>query len=340
MSTTNKNTKGAEMTTKETAERYISLAIDNSPKQIQPYLKKATPFVLKLVDLIEILIPVLQKLHVQAMELWKKLEPYKPELLIPTFIGFVLCFFGGSFLTLIAAVEAWNMCGYESTSECLKVLWEDVKIVVEENKKDDKKDEDGDGVADVHQISNSEMLTRKTLLFLRVVDPNRVTAALGGITSGLMAVVAALKLQFAKTIALANAISVNLEKPADKHLLPHLEKLLPAEYKKWAKPVLHYSIKSVAVSVAWTLQRILSAVHSALRGGLMLSRNLLKYLSDMKYVHINPEETVLDEAVGYSVALLGLFFQLRFGYGLPFPLNILLLPFTIAEYILMAIVNK
>lgn len=195
-----------------------------------------------------------------------------------------------------------------------------------------------------------------------------------------------------------------MEKPAEKFVLPHLEALLPVDYKKWARPVLIYTIKSAAgthillfvfvwylssvrctvamctvlhtcaaqcrvtvvlllmlliievlvyehlnnialldvsaVSVAWTVQRILSAFHSAMRGGLIFSRNILEYLGQMDVIKINHEETMLDEAVGYGLALLGLFFQLSFGFGLPFPLNIILFPFTIMEYILIALVNK
>lgn len=33
---------------------------------------------------------------------------------------------------------------------------------------DDTVDKDGDGIADVHQISPTELVTRKTLLFLKV----------------------------------------------------------------------------------------------------------------------------------------------------------------------------
>lgn len=72
----------------------------------------------------------------------------------------------------------------------------------------------------------------------------------------------------------------------------------------------------------------------------MFSRNILEYLSEMKYVQINHEETMLDEIVGYGLALVGLYFQLAFGFGLPFPLNILLFPFRIAEYVLIWLVNK
>jgi hypothetical protein len=88
------------------------------------------------------------------------------------------------------------------------------------------------------------------------------------------------------------------------------------------------------------VQRILSAFHSAIRGGLMFARNILEYLSVMKIVEINHEETMLDEAVGYGLALVGLYFQLAFGFGLPFPLNILLFPFRIAEYLLIWIVSN
>jgi hypothetical protein len=94
------------------------------------------------------------------------------------------------------------------------------------------------------------------------------------------------------------------------------------------------------VSIAWTVQRILSAFHSAVRGGLMFARNIIEYLSVMKIVEINHEETMLDEAAGYGLALLGLYFQLAFGFGLPFPLNILLLPFRIAEWTLIWIVSN
>jgi hypothetical protein len=37
-----------------------------------------------------------------------------------------------------------------------------------------------------------------------------------------------------------------VERPAEKYVLPHMEALLPAEYKKWARPTLIYAIKSIA----------------------------------------------------------------------------------------------
>eukprot|EP01042_Synura_sphagnicola_P018201 gene18201-23014_t len=167
------------------------------------------------------------------------------------------------------------------------------------------------------------------------MDPHRLTVAVAGINAGFLAVIATLKLEFAKTITLGNSIGSVLEPPAKEYVLPLLEKVMPPEYRKWAWPLISYSIRSVAISIAWFVQRIISAFHSAIRGGLMFSRNIMKYLSDMNIYKINHEESMLDELVGYALAALGLWFQLSMGFAVPFPLNIILFPFTLLEYFLM-----
>lgn len=325
---------------KEMVERYMKIAIEKAPEKIKPYLEKATPYFVKLLELIEYVTPIIYEFYLKALALWKKIEPYKPELLLPSFIGFVMCFFGGSFVATIAAVEAFKMVGGETIVDNVKILVSDFQKVVEASKKDDDKDEDGDGVKDVKQISSQELITRKTLLFLKVLDPKRVTNALAAINAGCMAIVATLQLQFARTITLGNSIANTLQKPADAYLLPLLQNCLPDEYKKWAEPVLSYSIKSAAISVAWTLQRIISAFHSAMKGGLMFSRNIMEYLCEMKIVSINHEDTVIDEIVGYALTFIGLFFQLRYGFSLPFPLNVLLFPVSLVEYFLIYTISK
>lgn len=332
--------EGALLPPKEMVEKYMKAAIDKAPEKVKPYLEKATPYFVKLLEFIEMMIPIISKFYAKALELWKKLEPYKPELLLPSFVGFIMCFFGGSFVATIAAVEAFNMCGSDAIIKNVTLLIEDFKKVAIASKKDDDKDEDGDGVADVKQISSQELITRKTLLFLKVLDPKRVSESLTALNAGGMAIIAALKLQFARTITLGNSIANTVQEPADRFVLPLLEKCLPDEYKKWAQPLLSYSIKSVAISIAWTLQRIISAFHSAMKGGLMFSRNLMEYVSEMNIYKINHEESYLDEIVGYLMTVVGLYFQLRFGFSLPFPLNILLFPISIVEYLLIWFISK
>jgi hypothetical protein len=321
-------------TTEEIVTNFLTAlsSYDQCPAQVRPYLKQAAPHIGKLVQKIEDAIPFIYKLYLLALEYWEKLRPYKPELLIPSLVGFVMCFFGGSYLTLIAAVEAYRMVGFDATYNCIVMLIEDFKKIVEATKKDDSEDKDNDGIADVNQISSQQLVTRKMLLFLRTVDPNRLTVAIAGINAGFLAVIATLKIKFAKTITLGNAIGEMIEGPVDHYVLPHIEKVVPDDYRRWVKPTIHYSIRTGAISFAWFIQRIISAFHSAMRGGLMFSRSILAYLSAMDIYHLDDKDTYLDEIVGYGLAALGLFFQLSTGFSLPFPLNILLFPFTLMEY--------
>ena len=40
----------------------------------------------------------------------------------------------------------------------------------------------------------------------------------------------------------------------------------------------------------------------------------------------------LDDVVGYTLALFGFYTQWQWGFGLPFPLNLIMLPFTLIEW--------
>lgn len=279
---------------------YINAFAEKAPEKVRPYVLKAAPYAGKAALAIEKAIPIIQKLIEKGKELWVKLEPHKPQLLLPALIGFILCFFGGSFLTLIAAVEAYRMVGYETTLQCLKDLYDDFNKFLAANKEDDSRDDNNDGIPDAQQVSPQQLITRKTMLFLKTVDPKRISSALTGINAGFLAVCATLKLQFAKAITLGSAIGSILQKPAHKYVIPLLKDALPEDFKKWAEPVVDYAISSFAISLAWFIQRVLSAFHSALRGGLMFSRNIMEYLSEMKYVEIDHEKSNLDEIAGYG----------------------------------------
>ena len=54
-------------------------------------------------------------------------------------------------------------------------------IIIEENKKDNATDADGDGVSDVDELSNKEFIRRKTTLVLTKMDPEKVNDALSSL---------------------------------------------------------------------------------------------------------------------------------------------------------------
>lgn len=97
-----------------------------------------------------------------------------PANVLAALYGFALCFLGGMFPTLIAAVECFKISGWDSTYPHLVELWRHHKALAAANLEDDKKDDDRDGIADVKQITPEQLVQRKTLLFLRVADPEKV----------------------------------------------------------------------------------------------------------------------------------------------------------------------
>ncbi len=44
--------------------------------------------------------------------------------------------------------------------------------------------------------------------------------------------------------------------------------------------------------------------------------------------------------MGYALSACGLWFQLKMGFRLPFPVNLLLLPVTVFEYVLVWLVHS
>ena len=113
-----------------------------------------------------------------------------------------------------------------------------------------------------------------------------------------------------------------------------LLELTPGEYKKWVSPGVKYACKLFGVSIAWWLQMTISAFHSASRGAQLFARGSLAYAVRHKYL----SPSALDEKgkvfnffiVG--LGCLGFWWQFWNGFSLPFPINILLLPVTFAEY--------
>jgi hypothetical protein len=55
-----------------------------------------------------ILLPYLVKFSEIVQDFWIKIQPYHPEEFAPVLFGLVMCFFGGHFFTLFAAIEAYR----------------------------------------------------------------------------------------------------------------------------------------------------------------------------------------------------------------------------------------
>ena len=245
-----------------------------------------------------------------------------PKNLLQALFGVALCFFGGTYVASIAAIEAFRQMGWEKVYAEVTVVAGNLKSIAEANKADDAKDEDGDGVADVMQVPSGELAQRKVFMGLKAIkEPARMQAAVGSLWASYIAVLATLKLEFARTTAFALGIVELVKFPITRYLAPLVVtallkapdavKLDAEAAKSWALTIVESTLTLVAVAFAWYMQMIISAFYSGLRGGRMFADAVLQMAMDhdvLKYVPFtpqpfNPDESYLDEILGYSVAV-------------------------------------
>jgi len=314
--------------------RLIDAAASQAPSQFAELLKKAAPAIKVLARGIMFVWPFYKFLFDQGLRLYKIM----PTEVITMFFGLALCFFGGDYYASIAAIEAFRLMGWKRTYENLLVVWGEYQVVKEKSDADDLVDEDGDGVADVDQIHASELFNRKlTLAMTSIKEPTRLQTAIGGVWSSWLAVLASLRMEFARTTAIALGLTEATQVMAVKVLSPILCSLMAKEKHHWVLTIIDTAISLFFVIFCWYLQAIISMFYSGIRGGLLFARTFLPYMAKKRllpeeYADIDMDDTIIDEMIGYSLATCGFVFQLFSNFTLPFPLNIILLPLTIIEY--------
>lgn len=300
-------------------------------------LQKFQPLIDQATNAIHIVFPYI----VRAADSVQRLYHSLPLDIIYALLGLLLVFFGGVYTLLIAAIETFYLTGYKQVKEGVLVLREEFEIVWDAFKRDNEVDENHDGIADVKQITVRELVMRKSLLFLeKCRDPQKVMSILTTVITSMISVIAVLKVEFAKVIALGHMIGDSMKKPANYLFIPALAAVVPAKFHKWIGPLIEIVCKLLAISIAWFIQRVISSVQSAIRGGLMFSRRILSFLKNKGIFPSYNEDDYYDEVLGWTVAAFGIYFQLSFGFGLPFPLNLFFFPVSCFEsYLTWAVSN-
>jgi hypothetical protein len=256
-----------------------------------------------------------------------------PWSLMQVLIGLGMCFFGGTFTTSIAAVEAFMMTGGETARSAVLQIHEEVCAVLALNTEDDEKDEDGDGIADTQQLDGSALFRRKALLVAGAVkDPERLVAAVGGVYAGWIAVQATLRLRFAKTITLGVSLSNMFNRTMLRLVAPIVAPLMPMEVRHWVPTLLKILSKALAVAVVWRLQQVSSALQSAVRGGFLVTRGLLAWANAQGLLSLSAEDSLLDEALGMIIAACGFATQWIWRFDLPFVLDVVMFPLHLLEW--------
>ncbi|KAG8466053.1 hypothetical protein KFE25_005623 [Diacronema lutheri] len=258
-----------------------------------------------------------------------------PKAALTIIYGTSLCFFGGVFPMAIAGLEAFYAAGWRRAYYSTLYVYDESRHVSYALELDDYEDANRDGVADVDQISSSELVQRKTLLaFATVKKPEELQVAFANVWAAYLAVLATLKFEFAKTTAFAIAIASSMQFFVLKLFGPPLAWALPKDMDHWVPVFLDTITHVIALVVAMLVQRVVSAIVSGLRGGFMASQTAIRFTNEMGYSKIDEETSLIDESAGLLIAACGITFQLMQGFALPFPFNLLLLPVVIFEYVL------
>lgn len=325
--------------TSETAEKEASTKAGSSPPASTSStiaVKKATKTFannLKKVskpafELLCVLAPIVIQTGNKIYYQWTKLD----DNIIKSIIGFAFCFFGGMYPTLFAGVQAAEQGGRALVVKSIGELSEEATRIINESKKDDKETDPK------KQLTNEEFMRHKTLFVLEKMNPQKVDNALRNIYSVWFAIIAVLVVQFARTIQMANSISDFLTKPVDQYVKPVVNAMLPPEYRQWTPVLLNWFCKTVGMALAWTLASIRVAFASSLQGGLMLSRSGIKALRER---NVDIEGMIgadlakeVDDHAAFGFAAIGFLFQLYCRLSPPFPFNIIMFPFKMAEWAL------
>jgi hypothetical protein len=193
---------------------------------------------------------------------------------------------------------------------------------------DRKRDDDGDGVPDVQQLSPQDLMTRKLSVWaMAIKEPEKLSVAIGGLYASWVSVQAVLRLEFAKTITLGVSVAEMVTPTLQRLGVPILVHALPKQYHHWIPVMIKTGARMLGVALAWRIQVVVSAFHLALRGGLLCARSALRWANANGHLSLRAEDSYADEVVGYTIAACGFYCQVIQGFAMPFPLNVLMAPF-------------
>lgn len=297
------------------------------------YLLKLKPVIVKASEALDKAQPYFDKGVAEINKGWAKLQPYHPEEFVPLLIGLILVAGGGIFPVLIATVEAVRASGtWPGIQSSFKALSNNYKAGLAASNKDDKLDEDRDGVPDVKQIPASALLQRKSLVLIKSINTEQVNAACQQLATALFAVLATLRLRLAKALTLGASLSTVANTwGAGPLAIDAVAKALPDDSKRLAPLIVNGTLRAMGFVVAWILYRPVTAFYAAMRGAQMLVAAAIDYAQRNGQIAKDSPVIQYRAAIGGLIGFAGFFWQFSQGFQLPFFLRFFLFPFTAAE---------
>eukprot|EP01063_Lacrimia_lanifica_P020280 TRINITY_DN27611_c0_g1_i1.p1 TRINITY_DN27611_c0_g1~~TRINITY_DN27611_c0_g1_i1.p1 ORF type:complete len:332 (+),score=158.31 TRINITY_DN27611_c0_g1_i1:59-1054(+) len=290
------------------------------PEKYKDIAEKVRPIVMGILAIADIIYPMLPLVYSKAKALYEASLPYKHHYCVVW--GLVLTFFGGSFFMTLTTIEAFKLVGRERFERAWKKIDDDVQRVVAGAKEINEK-----------KMTTDDWLKANGAMVLQNINPDDFRDALTGFYAGATAVIAALRNQYAQIIALGASLGEVIEERfGAAHVMPLVKALIPEEHWKWAPFVVQTVCRFPMVFAAWCLQRVVVAVHSAMKGGNQVASHLLHHLAESGMIKECSNDMITT--LSFIIAGCGVLFQLSYAFSLPWWLAIFLFPLTFVEWLL------
>lgn len=284
-------------------------------------------------------------------------------------IGLLYAFCGGYYPTLFAAVQAaQHTSGIPTLVAALHILYDEATSAIQacghhltDSSIPWHSSTTGSSTGTSRTQRVRDLFLETTRTVLATIDPIRINDAVAAIATTWMSISVVLEREFARTIALSISLAESIRPVASFVLNLPLQYCLSPDYDQWRPVLIGWLCKALAMSVAWRIQRVLTAYTSAICGGLVCSRALGRILQKQfrrrrrrrgrgrssspappPQRNLGTEAAAADpttgtnhviEFFGYLIALCGLYSQIGHGFSfkVPFPLNLVTWPLDWAE---------
>ena len=181
-------------------------------------------------------------------------------------VGTVYAFLGGYYPTLFSALQAARNSGWNVMVRSINDITYEAMKVLDEASLDD----------DITFDSSRQSFLYHTNLVLKTVDPNKINTAVAALYTSWLAITAVLKQEYARVINLSLTLANGLERAVELLIQPIFQLFIPQDYHQWIPFVLGWVCKGIAMNFAWKMQRVLTASSSAIVGGRIVAKSLLR----------------------------------------------------------------
>jgi len=186
------------------------------------------------------------------------------------------------------------------------------------------------------------------MAIVKCADPNKVRNFFKDFGPGILAVIATLRSRFAYAACLGTSIGQMTFETIHLGMQDRLDKL-SVEDRRWTEVGLQQSCRLLSFCLSFYASRVMNAFNAALQGSTALSKVWLQYIKSQQSLPEGDRSTVAkciipligqsslklgteQEVLKWSIAMIGLYYQLRRDFRFPLAVKVPLAPLYLVEF--------